>query len=355
MFRRLFLAHRPLHQAWMQPPHAPNKYRKKFHAVTGPEIAAHLAGRITIAVPLIGRDHTAAAAALDIDAGGEPAIRTALTAAQQRGYSAFGIVCAGGTSGHNGGHIWLRFDQPTAPDRLRQVAAELAAAAGIAAETYPTCQALRLPLGVHRWTGHRGHLVLPAGRTIDLDAGPPALDAALQALAALPCNPVARLPATTDRHTIEASLGQRLPHAPSGSPPSPITRYNQGTDLLALLEGYGGHLAEQFVGGGAVLHCPCGQHQHGDRRPSLELRPATNPAYGRYIAIGHAPACLFHTAPGQVINAFDVYCCMEHLTPAQAIRQLSRRSGGVHSSQAGLGSPMLALDPAPRREEGGMR
>ena len=82
-FRRLFLAHRPPHQAWMQPPGAPSKYRKKFHAVTAIELAAHLAGRITIAVPLIGRDHTAAAAALDIDAGGEPAIRTALTAANR--------------------------------------------------------------------------------------------------------------------------------------------------------------------------------------------------------------------------------------------------------------------------------
>ena len=52
-FRQLFLDHRPPYQAWMQPPGAPSKYRKKFHAVTATEIAAHLAGRITFAVALL--------------------------------------------------------------------------------------------------------------------------------------------------------------------------------------------------------------------------------------------------------------------------------------------------------------
>src|SRR5215212_3561818 len=98
-FRRLFLDHRPPHQAWMQPPEAPSKYRKKFHPVTATELAAHLAGRITIAVPLIGRDGSARAAALDIDAGGEQAIVRTLAAATRLGYTAFGIVCDGGRNG----------------------------------------------------------------------------------------------------------------------------------------------------------------------------------------------------------------------------------------------------------------
>src|SRR5919199_1390181 len=114
-FRRLFLAHQPPHQAWMQPPGAPSKYRKKFHPVTATEIAAHLAGRITLAVPLVGRDGTARGAALDVDAGGDAAIRSALAAATWLGYTAFGLICAGGVSGHNGGHVWLLFDQPAAP------------------------------------------------------------------------------------------------------------------------------------------------------------------------------------------------------------------------------------------------
>src|SRR5919199_4609367 len=100
-FRRLFLPHRPPHQAWMQPMGAAGKYRKKFHPVTATEIAAHLAGRITLAVPLIGDDGLARAAALDIDTGGPAAIRTALTAATQLGYTAFGIACAGGAARPN--------------------------------------------------------------------------------------------------------------------------------------------------------------------------------------------------------------------------------------------------------------
>ena len=54
-FRRLFLAHDPPHQAWMQPPGAAAKYRKKFHPISDAELAAHLAGRLTIAAPLTAR------------------------------------------------------------------------------------------------------------------------------------------------------------------------------------------------------------------------------------------------------------------------------------------------------------
>ena len=55
-FRRLFLAHDPAHQAWMQPPGAAAKYRKKFHPISDAELAAHLAGRLTIAAPLTGTE-----------------------------------------------------------------------------------------------------------------------------------------------------------------------------------------------------------------------------------------------------------------------------------------------------------
>jgi hypothetical protein len=130
-----------------------------------------------------------------------------------------------------------------------------------------------------------------------------------------------------------------------------IAGYNHETDLLALLEHYGGRIAERFADGGALLQCPCGQHQHGDRRPSLELRPATTLRYGRFIAVGHAPSCLFHTERGQVINAFDVYCRMEHLTPAQAVRQLATaRRPGAGSTPDG-GRSHAEPDAAPRSRE----
>src|ERR671932_475364 len=84
IFRRLFLRHEPVYQAWMQPPGAPAKYFKKFHAISAVEIAAHLAGGVTLAAPLIGPDERAQAAALDIDAGGGEALHRGLTPARRR-------------------------------------------------------------------------------------------------------------------------------------------------------------------------------------------------------------------------------------------------------------------------------
>ncbi|MDQ5853618.1 MAG: hypothetical protein M3380_16415, partial [Chloroflexota bacterium] len=110
-FRRLFLAHQPPHQAWMQDAGADHKYRKQFHPITNREIGRHLAGTLTLAAPLIGRDGAAWAAALDLDAGGEQALRS-IIAATGRAYVAFGIACRGSRDGHDGGHAWLLFAQP---------------------------------------------------------------------------------------------------------------------------------------------------------------------------------------------------------------------------------------------------
>lgn len=320
-FRRLFLDHQPPHQAWMQDAGAAHKYRKEFHPITDREIGRHLAGKLTLAAPLIGRDGAAGAAALDLDAGGEQALRSVIAAATGRAFVAFGVACRGGRDGHDGGHVWLLFDQPVAPERLRELAQELAGEAGVSAETYPTRKALRLPLGVHRWTGRRGRCLLPDDPPIDLDAGPHALTLALQALDALPRNQVTQLP-NIPRPAAPEHRPCQLRQAASGKLPFTIERYNQATDLVDLLLAYGGCIAEHFHGGALLMHCPCGRHQHGDRRPSLEIQPATNPRNGRFIALGHAPSCAFYTERGQVINGFSAFCILEGLTPAQAVQRL---------------------------------
>ena len=330
-FRRLFLDHRPPHQAWMQPPGAASKYRLKFHAVTATEIAAHLAGRITLAVPLIGCDGTARAVALEIDADGDVAIQRTLAAAMRLGYTAFGIVCAGGTSGHNGGHVWVLFDHAVAPDRLRQVADDVAAVAGVAAETYPTRKALRLPLGVHRWTGRRGHLVLLDGQTIDLDTGIPGIAEALTVLDDLPRNAISRLPPPTPA----------IPPAPASQRAQDglddvrfsIARDNQGT----------GRVAQHYRNGGALLACPYGGHADGNATPSLEVQPATRRRYGRFVALVYAPGCVFFTEHGQVIDAFGVFCRLEHLTPAEAMRRLV---ADRQATRSGAGEVPLQAPPA---------
>jgi len=320
-FRRLFLAHQPPHQAWMQDAGAAHKYRKQFHAITNGEIARHLAATLTLAAPLVGQDGTAQAAALDLDTGGEQAVRSVMAAAASRAYVAFGIACRGGRDGHDGGHVWLLFDQPAAPERLCQLARELAAEAGVVAETYPTRKALRLPLGLHRWTGRRGQCLLPGNEAIDLDAGPHALAHALLVLDALPRNQITQLPYLTRPAALDPRPSQPR-HVSSGATSLTIERYNQTTDLAELLQAYGGRIAAQFHGGGMLMHCPCGQHQHGDRRPSLEIQRATHARNGRFIGLGHAPDCAFYTQRGQVINAFSAFCILEGLTPAQAVQRL---------------------------------
>jgi hypothetical protein len=304
-FRRLFLAHQPPHQAWMQDAGTTHKYRKQFHAITNREIGHHLAGTLTLAAPLVSQDGTARAA--DLDTGGEHALRSVIAAATSRAYVAFGVACHGGRDGHDGSHAWLLFDQPAAPERFRHLAQELATEAGVAAETYPTRKALRLPLGLHPWTGRRGRCLLPDDHLIDLDAGVHAIEHALLVIDVLPHNQVTQSP-TLPR-----------PVAPA---PITIERYNQATDLVDLLLAYGGRIAEHFHGGGLLMHCPCGQHQHGDRRPSLEIQPATNARNGRCIALGYAPGCAFFTERGQVVNALSAFCILEGLTLAQAVQRL---------------------------------
>ena len=127
-FRRLFLIHAPPYQAWMQPPGTMAKYLKKFHSISDVELTAHLAGSVAIAAPLIGTDDTAQACALDIDAGGEDALHAVLAAAAGRELVAMAFTSS--STRHNGGHVWLLFDGPAPPAQLRQLAGELAAAAG---------------------------------------------------------------------------------------------------------------------------------------------------------------------------------------------------------------------------------
>jgi hypothetical protein len=177
---------------------------------------------------------------------------------------------------------------------------------------------LRLPLGLHRRARRRGTLFLPTGATLDLDAGGDVLHEALAAIAALPRNRTAQLP----------QLPPPAPR-PRSTPPnvvptteSIIAAYNGATDLVALLESYGGKIAQRGRVGRTLLHCPCPNHAHGDARPSLEIQPAKKARYGPYVAIGHAPNCQFATERGQVMDAFRVFCTWEGLAPAEAVERL---------------------------------
>ncbi len=322
-FRALYLRHEPQRHAQMRDPQADRKYTDYRQPITDQQIVAHLDGRITLAAPMIGPDGLARAAALDVDSGGTTALKQLLDAAQAHGWTAYAITST--NEEHDGGHVWIHFDAPTTPDRARLLAQKIAATAEIEAETYPTRKHLRLPLGVHRWTRKRGVLLLQDGTAIDLDSGDTTIDQALALIASLPANSADRLPELAPPSRPARSL-----HTPAtthqnalGDAKSAIAAYNQATDLISLLESYGGRIAEQVSGGGMLMHCPCGRHSHGDRRPSLEIRPARSNHYGRYVAHGYSTNCQFYTERGQVVAAFDVWCRLDSLTPVEALKQIN--------------------------------
>jgi len=317
VFHTLYLAHDPESHARMNGPQAAKKYTKFHHAPGTPEITDHLLGSRTIAAPLVGPHGLAHHVALDVDAGGPHALHRVLAAAQAHGWTAYAITSD--TDEHTGGHVWLHFDQPAAPERARLLADQLAQAAGVDAETYPTRKGLRLPLGVHQWTGKRGTLLLQDGQRLDLDAHTDTVMEALATIAALPLNQTYALPELPGRLPTAPAARQTAPGAASDT----ITRYNGQTDLVGLLESYGGKIAERYGNGGALLHCPCGRHSHGDQRPSLEVQPARSARYGRMVAVGHAANCLFYTERRQVIDAFGAYCKLEGLTTHEALYRLN--------------------------------
>jgi hypothetical protein len=315
-YREVFLAHQPAHQGRMTGPGVERKFIKVHHPITDRELAAHFTGQLTLAAPLIGPDDLAYIAAIDLDAGGETVLRQLLREAQRCNLVAFAITSS--SPQHDGGHVWFLFDEPTHPERLRLLAENVVQPLGLPAETYPTRKTLRLPLGLHRRARRRGTLLLPTGAALDLDAGGDVVEAALAAIAALPRNRTAHLPqlpvpAPPPRST--------LPNiAPTTE--SMIAAYNHATDLLALLESYGGRIAQLKRSGRTLLHCPCPNHAHGDARPSVEIQPARKFQYGQHVAIGHAPGCRFATERGQVMDAFRVFCMWEGVTPQEAIERL---------------------------------
>lgn len=316
-YREVFLAHQPTHQGRMTGPGVERKFINVHHPITDRELAAHFAGQLTLAAPLIGPDDRAYMAAINLDTGGETALRRFLLQSQICDLTAFAITSS--SPQHDGGHVWLLFDEPTHPERLRLLAENLVTTLGLPAETYPTREPLRLPLGLHRRTRRRGWVLLPTGTTFNLDAGDDVLVKAIAAIAALPRNRTAQLP-------------QLLPPVPrprytspnvTGTTESIIEAYNQATDLVALLECYGGTIAQLGRWGRTLLHCPCPNHAHGDACPSLEVQPARKARYGhQYVAIGHAPNCQFATERSQVMDAFRVFCTWEGLTPREAVERL---------------------------------
>ncbi len=311
-FRHLFLQHRPQRKARMNEAGHLAKYHTLHYPVSDREIHAHLAARMTLAVPLMGTDETAFAAALDVDHGGVTALWRALVHARRSGLNAFAITSQ--SDAHTGGHVWFLFDAPVSAVRLRAFAAACAAYAAPGAETYPTRKTLRLPFGLHRGNRRRGQLLLATGDTVDLDRDNAAVLFALQLVGSLPRNQPDQLPQC--EIMVPLKRDEQVQH--TKPQPDGIQAYNQATNVLTLLQQYGARIALHSADGGALLHCPCPHHAHGDQRPSLVVQPARVPRYGQFVAFGYAPGCLFYTQEGQLLDAFGIRCRLEALASSSA-------------------------------------
>ena len=81
--RELLLGHEPPIHARMTEPSYSAKYLRVQSSITDADLAAHLAGDVTLAC-ILQRDEQASIAACDIDAGGEAMVRRVMRAAELR-------------------------------------------------------------------------------------------------------------------------------------------------------------------------------------------------------------------------------------------------------------------------------
>ncbi|HEU4327625.1 MAG TPA: hypothetical protein VFS21_31080 [Roseiflexaceae bacterium] len=320
-YRRAFLRPSPQRHALMTDPAVAQATGRKYHerssAIHNAQIRAHLAGHITLAAPA-AVDGRATLLPLDLDAGGLPALRALLDQAAQRGLWAFGQFCPrpGWAEADQRGYIWLPFSQVVSASQLQLLGEQLLAAVaqpGWAVEARAHAGVTRLPLGRHTHTRRFGDLLLPE-RTLPIDPDPRAALELLSAVwwpnpaAALPPLPAAR-PAPTER-----PLAPLRRAASTGSPGVTIAAYNQATDLPALLLSYGARWA-----GRRLLHCPA----HADqRRASLLLIQRRGSEQYLCRCLSQHSGC---ELAGAVRDAFGVFCALERLTPAEALRKLNGR------------------------------
>ncbi len=271
----------------------------------------------TIAVIPSHRDGWAKCAAIDIDDGGEVAVRHVLMICQQYGLWAFAQLSTSTT--HAGGHVYIPVAQAQPASLLRNIAVGIQAAAGVKGEAYPDWskdnhQSLRLPLMMHLRAPdgcRRFPLLLASGEMIDKADPwlgieslqghwqPNAVEALIYALAALP--------------TVSINNPQPL-HKSKVNPKSEesvIKWYNDNYELDDVLAGLG------VQGTGKVRTCPF----HDDRSPSLAI---WRHRMGHMICQCKSAQSDCNAA-SRPLDAFNLYCLTENQTPGAAVRWLTEQ------------------------------
>ncbi|MEN9937934.1 MAG: hypothetical protein RLZZ387_4513 [Chloroflexota bacterium] len=337
-YRHAFLRHEPLSHARMTPSGFRAKYLRDdpttgapYGPITDADLAAHLAGEVTLAA-VLQRDGRSHVAACDLDTGGEATLRRVVQAAERRGCHATAFALDAGQ--HDGGHVWIVFREAHPAEDLRALMRDILADAGVPGlEVYPSGADLRLPFGLHRRQDRRGQLLLHSEAPgIAIDADPVgALTAFLQAYQETDAAPVAQAHAAQQERAaasavLAARVEQALPLGAAVTGADVIRAYNAATDLVALLEGYGARVVHHYAGGRVLLHCAVHQdHRNGDQHPSLIVQPGTGRQTGKLICGCYSPNCRLHNRPGQVKDAFEVYCILEGIDRGEGVKRQSQR------------------------------
>lgn len=315
--------------ATMNPAYYQNKYAHRKGPLTREKIAQTLRasavgqrqrGRPTesgsIAAPLAHPEGWATIAAIDIDYGGIPAVRQALDVCAQYGLWAFAQLST--SDNHDGGHIFIPFDQPLPVALLNDLARRIQATAAVKGEAYPTGKAaLRLPLMLHqRAPGgpRRFPLQLADGSQInspslwddlrELHNGwqPNSGEALSRAREALPAV------------TIDAPQRLHKSQVNVARADGVISWYNRSYPLDDVLPAAGS------TGYGSLLHCPW----HDDQSPSLAVFQHRE---GHYVCHCFSRNSNCPAAQVPYLDAFNIYCMLERLDAKEAVRRLAENHG----------------------------
>lgn len=286
------------------------KYKTVNKELTSQQLTAHLQGEKTLSASLVWNEQ-AQAMGLDIDAGGLDAGLRALREAHAMGIHALFIYEPGNVGGHDGGMLWAKLDAPVYWKRAWTLMDDLRDRADLTnAEAFPNPLPFRLPFGVNLGCDPptRGILYTQDGQVIDLDSDDWHHHAA-PIWNSLTPYPTAALPEAPEPVTPQIAV--RRGDIEPLDEKDIIGLYNvhlEIDDLVELLERNSDYQRARwnYRTGGAIMHCGCGNHQHNDRTPSLELRPATTDIRRGWNLIGHSPHCQHHPRIGQVDDPFNI-------------------------------------------------
>lgn len=339
------------------------KYKTVNRELTGDQFTAHLRGEKTLSASLVHQEQ-AQAMGLDIDAGGLDAGLRALTEAAQMGIHAIFIYEPGNVGGHDGGMLWAKLDAPVYWKRAWTLMDDLRDRAELTnAEAFPNPLPFRLPFGINLGCDPptRGVLYTQDGQVIDLDS-PDWHHQAAPIWNSLIHYPTEALPEAPEPVTPQLAIrrGDIRPLHDKDI----IGLYNthlEIDDLVELLERNSDYRRARwnYRTGGAMLHCGCGHHQHNDRTPSLELRPATTDIRRGWNLIGHSPHCQHHPTIGKADDPFNILLAQHggnHRTAMREARQLvnAKRRKEKHPAKphGGSGSNGETGDRACHNEAG---